>query len=87
MGTKKQAEQVENRIKAEVMQGKWDIFEMKEVSFSELATEYLDYSRMNKAAASFKSDRCRIEGHLMPHFGDIPIKRILPGLYIRLPEE
>jgi integrase len=80
VGTKKQAERIEERIKAEVVQGKWDIFEMKEVSFSELATEYLDYARMNKASTSFKSDRCRIEGHLLLYFGDIPLKRITPQM-------
>lgn len=53
---------------------------MKEVSFSELAIEYLDYARMNKASTSFKSDRCRIEGHLLPYFGDIPLKRITPQM-------
>ena len=76
VGTKRQAEEIEKRIKAAIVQGKWEIYRMKDISFGDLAAEYLEYARMNKAASSFKSDRCRIELHLLPYFGDIPIKRM-----------
>ncbi|MFC1717372.1 tyrosine-type recombinase/integrase [Candidatus Poribacteria bacterium] len=76
VGTKRQAEEIEKRIKSAIVQGKWEIYKMKDVSFSDLAAEYLEYARMNKAPSSFKSDRCRIELHLLPYFDDIPIKRI-----------
>lgn len=76
VGTKKQAEQHEKQMIAAIVQDKWEIHKMKDVSFSDLAAEYLEYAKANKAASSFKSDRCRIELHLLPYFGDIPIKRM-----------
>ncbi|MFC1715564.1 tyrosine-type recombinase/integrase [Candidatus Poribacteria bacterium] len=76
VGTKRQAEEIEKRIKAAIVEGKWEIYKMRDVSFSDLAAEYLEYARVNKAASSFRSDRCRIELHLLTYFGDIPIKRM-----------
>ena len=42
VGTKRQADQIEKQLKAQVVQGKWDIFETEDVLFSDLVVEYLD---------------------------------------------
>ncbi len=80
VGTKKQAEEVEKKITAEIVEGKWGIREKKDVSFDELAEEYLLYAEANKAASTFYTDKCRIQGHLLPYFGNTLISRITPQM-------
>lgn len=80
VGTKKQAEEVEKKITAEIVEGKWGIREKKDISFDELAKEYLLYAEANKAASTFYTDKCRIQGHLLPYFGDTLISRITPQM-------
>ena len=41
VGTKKQAEEVEKKITAEIVEGKWGIREKQDIRFNELAKEYL----------------------------------------------
>jgi len=80
IGTKKQAEQVQRKLEAEVTEGKWHIRETKDVPFSALAIEYLEYAEVNKAAHTFYSNMYRIKGQLLPYFGDTPLSQITPQM-------
>lgn len=80
VGTKKQAELVQKRIDAEIVEGRWDVRETEEIPFSALVLEYLDYAEANKAASTYSADRCRIEGHLLPYFGDTLLSQITPQM-------
>ena len=80
VGTKKEAEQVHRNIESEIVQGEWGIRETEDISFRELADEYLKYAEANKAPNTFRVDKYRIEGHLVPYFGDTPLKRITPHM-------
>jgi len=80
VGTKKQAELVQKKIDAEIVEGRWDVRETEEIPFSALVLEYLDYAETNKAASTFSADRCRIEGHLLPYFGDTLLSQITPQM-------
>jgi len=49
------------------------------VTFQEFAELYIDnYAKVNKR--SWKSDRSRIQAHMVPLFGDLPLKEITPLL-------
>jgi hypothetical protein len=50
------------------------------VELSALGMEYLDYAEASKSASTFRSDSSRLECHLLPCFGDIPLKQITPKL-------
>lgn len=76
VGTRKQADQIEKQLKAQVVQGKWDIFEMEDVLFSDLVVEYLEYAKVSKARSTYVTDKSRIEKHMLPFFGDTPLKKI-----------
>lgn len=80
IGTKKQAEKVQKMLESEIVEGKWKIRETEDVPFSSLAMEYLEFAEANKAASTFYSDRCRIEGHLLPYLGDTPLNQITPQM-------
>ena len=70
VGTKRQAELVEARLKAKVSQAKWGIQQAEEITFRELVKRYLDYTAVNKAASTHRNDQYRIEANLLPFFGD-----------------
>ena len=76
IGTKKQAEKVQKKLESEIVEGKWDVREMEDVSFSVLAGEYLEYAKVNKAASTFSIDGYRIKSHLLPYFGSMPLREI-----------
>ena len=75
-GTKKKAEQYEQRVRAKVIEGKWDIFKSEEITFAEFIEEYLEYSEMSKSATTHSSDKSRIMCHMEPFFGSILLRKI-----------
>jgi hypothetical protein len=76
IGTKKQADQVQKRIEADIVDGKWDIRDREDVPFSDLVTKYLEYSKANKAYRTYYCDSYRIKAHLLLYFGDMPLTQI-----------
>lgn len=60
--------------RGEIVQGKFKLEEIRPgKTLKEFAEEYLEYAREHKK--SWKSDRQRL-GHLVRHFGDIPLRKI-----------
>ena len=80
IGTKRQAEKVQRKLEAEIVEGKWKIRETEDVPFSTLVLEYLEYTETNKAASTFSVNRYRIEAHLLPYFGDTLLSQITPQM-------
>ena len=78
VGTKKEAEKVEQKLRSEMVAGKWDIKEVEDVPFCDLTQEYLKYAEANNAKSTSLIKRYRIEAHLLSYFGDIVINRITP---------
>lgn len=76
VGTKKEAEQVEQKLRSEIVADRWDLWERQEVLFSDLVEEYLDYAENSKSKSAFTSDKSRILNHLEPCFGNTLIDRI-----------
>jgi integrase len=76
VGTKKQAEQVQKRLEADIVEGRWDIQDREDVPFSTLLTKYLEYTKSNKSANTYRSDKYRIKAHLLEYFGDMPLSLI-----------
>ena len=79
VGTKKQAEEVERRIENEIVEGKWALRE-KEIIFSEFLPGYFDYANSVKAESTHSNDKYRIEAHIVPYFGDTPLRSISPRM-------
>jgi integrase len=52
------------------------LIEPRKISFSEFATEYLEYSKANKALSSYKRDLLTIEKHLLPIWGNVQVAKI-----------
>lgn len=76
VGTRKEAEEVNKKITSEIVEGKWGIREKRDISFAELAKKYLRYAEDNKSRSTFKSDKYRLESHLLPYFGNLMLKQI-----------
>jgi len=45
VGTKKQAEEAHRKLKNELVEGRWDLWENEDVLFGDLAEEYVEYAR------------------------------------------
>ena len=80
IGTKKQAEKVLRKIESEIVEGKWDVRDAKDVPFSQLVDEYLVYAEANKAKSTFTVNKIRIEAHLKPYLGDKLLSQITPQI-------
>jgi len=76
IGAKKQAEQIQKKLESEIVEGKWDIREKDEMSFSDFLKRYFEYIQANKAKTTVYCDTYRIKAHLLPYFSDIPIQLI-----------
>jgi len=76
VGTKKEAEQVEQKLRSEMVAGRWDLWEKQEVLYSDLVTEYLEYAETSKSKSAFTSDRSRINKHLLPYFRHTPLDQL-----------
>ena len=80
VGTKKEAEKVEQKLRSEIVAGRWDIWEKQEVLFSDLVVEYLDYAETSKSKNAFRCDKSRILNHLLPYFQHTPLDMIKPQM-------
>ena len=76
VGTKKEAEKVEQKLRSEMVSDKWNLPESQDILFSRLTEEYLEYTKANNASSTSKIKKYRIEAHLVPYFGDKLISRI-----------
>jgi hypothetical protein len=47
VGTKKEAEKVEQKIRSEMVSDKWNLPESQDIFFSRLTEEYLEYTKAN----------------------------------------
>ncbi len=80
VGTKKQAEEVHRKLNNELVEGRWDLWENEDVPFSDLAIEYMEYSKANKAVSTSTINKYRIEAHLLPCFGNMFLSQITPQM-------
>ncbi|MFC1715350.1 tyrosine-type recombinase/integrase [Candidatus Poribacteria bacterium] len=80
VGTKKEAEKVEQKLKSEIAAGKWGIQDTEDIPFSVLAKEYFIYAEDNKAKSTSTINKYRIEAHLIPYFGNTLLSRITPQM-------
>lgn len=80
VGTKKQAEQVQKKLEAEIVTGKWHIREAEDIPFSTLVEDYLEYVNANRAASTAEIKKYRIEAHLLPYFEDMLLSQITPQM-------
>lgn len=76
IGTKKQAEKVQKKLESEIVEGKWDVRETEDIPFAQLVDEYLEYAKTNKAKSTYSINKYRIEAHLLPYLGNIPLSQI-----------
>ena len=76
VGTKKEAEKVEQKLRSEMVAGKWDLWERQEILFNGLVEEYLEYAENSKSKSAYTCDKSRILRHLLPYFDKIPADRI-----------
>ena len=76
VGTKKQAEQVLHSMQSKLVQGKWGLLQHGDILFSELVDEYLEYAAVTNAKNTVRSDKSRIQNHLLPFFGDMVLREI-----------
>jgi len=82
VGTRKQAEEVEKKITAEIVVGKWSLRD-KDITFCELLQEYFEYSKASKAETTHSNDKYRVEAHLLPYFGKSSLKDMTPKMIDR----
>ena len=80
VGTKKEAEKVEQMLRSEIVAGKWAFEEIKDIPFSGLTQEYIKYAETNKAKSTSTINKYRIGAHLLPYFGDTLLSRITPQM-------
>ena len=80
VGTKKQAEQVQKKLEAEIVTGKWHIREAEDIPFSTLVEDYLEYVNANRATSTAEIKKYRIEAHLLPYFEDTLLSQITPQM-------
>lgn len=73
IGTKKQAEKVQKKLEAEIVEGVWDVRNTEDIPFSQLVDVYLEYAKTNKAKSTYSINKYRIEAHLLSYFGHIPL--------------
>jgi hypothetical protein len=76
VGTKKEAEKVEQKLRSEIVAGKWELWERQEILFDGLVEEYLEYAENSKSRSAYTCDKSRILGHLLPYFDKMPVNRI-----------
>lgn len=80
IGTKKEAEKVEQKLKSQLIAGRWDLREKTDILFGILVNDYLEYAKTNKAKSTYRVDKYRIEAHLLPYFGDMTLTQITPQI-------
>ena len=79
VGKKKEAQEEEKRLIAEIVMGTWALRD-KDMTFSELLDEYFEYSEASKAESTHTNDKYRIEAHLEPYFGEYILRDITPKM-------
>lgn len=80
VGTKKEAERVQRKLEAAIVEGKWQLWVKDDIAFSTLVKEYLKYAKATKAKSTSRADEYRIKKHLLPYFGRIPLTQITPQM-------
>jgi integrase len=56
------------------------VCEPKKILFKDFATEYLAYSKANKAKRSYDRDILTLDGHVLPLWGDQPLAQLNPKI-------
>ena len=54
VGTKKEAQIIERRIKTQIQEGTWGLKPKSDILFSELMPRYFEYTKLNRAASTHK---------------------------------
>jgi integrase len=76
VGSKRQAEEAEKKINADIVAGRWGIWEKERIGFRELSEKYLEHAQVNKSPKTYKVDKYLISAHFNKFFGDISISLI-----------
>jgi len=80
VGTRKEAEAVEAKIRTAITAGEWKLKHKQEIRFREMVNRYLEYALINKARSTYIGDKYRIEANLVPYFGDMLLSAISPPI-------
>ncbi len=80
IGTKKEAEKVEQQLKSQLIAGRWNLRENTDTLFGVLVNDYLEYAKTNKAKSTYRVDKYRIEAHLLPYFGKMILTQVTPQI-------
>lgn len=83
--SKKNAEEILRNLENRIADEEFDIDDIKNrkrtILFKDLSEEWLEkYSKINNAASQYKTNIFRLQKHLLPYFGDMPIKSITPKI-------
>ena len=82
--SKQVAELTLKDVEVKIAKGEYlGIYEEKKIRFSDYAEEYLEYSRANKAANSYRRDVTSVRSHLIPCFGG----RYLPNITAKMGQD
>jgi len=76
VGTKKEAQVIERRIKTQIQEGTWGLKPKSDILFSELMPRYFEYTKLNRAASTHKINKYSIESNLVPFFGEYKLRNI-----------
>lgn len=76
VGTKREAEIIEARIKADARAERWELKKPEDLLFSDVVERYLEYTELNTAQSTYQNDKYRIEANLVPFFGDTLLRSI-----------
>jgi integrase len=82
MGTRRGAEQYENRLRASLLDGTfWKEEEQpaEKTTFSQFLGRYLTYCENNNKFSTYESKKTLIRNHLEPFFGEMPLEGIGPA--------
>jgi site-specific recombinase XerD len=76
VGSKREAEIIEARIKADARAERWDLKKPEELSFRDVVERYLEYMELNRARSTYRNEKYRIEANLVPFFGDMLLRSV-----------
>jgi hypothetical protein len=73
---KKEAEAILEKLRKQVLEGKWEIKPQGQPTFQDLCRRYIQYAETNRGRNFFLSDIYQIRKLTLPYFGPHPLKLI-----------
>jgi integrase len=76
VGSKKDAEKVETKLKAEILEGKWQLRFLPQLKLNTYLKKYLRYIKDEHAKSTYERTDRRIKKHIKPYFGRLDLANI-----------